>query len=1034
MSNDSSNQAHFHIKQFVNQFTSRYVWVLVVFLALWSGLLYVLYEKQKETIAGGIVNQKRAELRSIVTEINVLSFQNLLKIHELGELLGPYLESGFKNDKEDSSSLVLDRFLSESNAYLNVKFVDPEGVVVMDIGNAELEGQKHSVGEKIAQSVIDSVKGIPEGGILLTGVDVEKIQWNGERITIAIARVCAPQFDRNGSPVGVLVMSYSFCSCYEQLKAFNGKLITKDGIQLESRVEKGAEQYGFSSSDLTRSHPKILEQLNAGKDVIKNYPAKGGFLVLHRFNGEMFGGEIWRSYFTEVRSDLNLTIINTASSKDFASNLGMLKIRLIGLGVLISLLSIVVYSIMSREAELERAHRDELLDKKRFLRSLLNAIPFPILYTDKNGECLGSNDVLNDFWCSGISKSGEKCENCVNNDKSFCERLLEGVQGQLSKESAQDSFEFEYTRGDSAKQYLLHTAKYSDHSEEVAGAIGVVVDISHFKQHEGLLAIAKSQADHANKAKGTFLATMSHEIRTPLNGIIGMTSLMADTQMDVTQEEYVETIRASGETLLNLINDILDFSKIEADRIELEHIPMNVESIVCDVLDMLSKQAHLEDVDLAYRVDPKFKTDIYGDPVRLKQVLMNLVSNAVKFTEKGSIIVSIGEERGSRNRLFLSVSDTGIGIDPAQIETLFDPFVQEDSSITRRFGGSGLGLAICQKLVAVMGGELKVKSEVQVGSVFEFSLPIGTIIEPRALDNSQIRVLGHLSVVLVDDNTQSLNIVTEILQSWNMEVIGFSDPHEALQWLLQGHHCDIVIVDHLMPDLDGETFSRNATEYFRSKERQTPIVLMCGNEHQIESDFITNLIHKPIHRDRVLDVLVNVLTRQPLGIPKIVSHSKRKSKEVFSERFPMRILIAEDNKVNQRVVKLILKKLGYEGVFAENGLQAFNEYKASFEMNPYDLVLMDIQMPIMDGITSGKKIREFESEMDVKGCCIVALSANVLEETRSEAMAIGFNDYLCKPVKYDTLQESFETAWNYLNRMSPEKREAVKGRFFTMSS
>ena len=370
-----------------------------------------------------------------------------------------------------------------------------------------------------------------------------------------------------------------------------------------------------------------------------------------------------------------------------------------------------------------------MLDQKQFLDSLLEAIPFPIFYTNLDGSNTGSNGRLKTLWCDRFPERPEICNLCASVEIPFCKKVWEGTRSIFEGDSRQAIHEFQHNKGEEQKQYLLHTAKYEDRNEEVAGAIGVIVDISHFKEHEKRLAEAKTHADRANNAKSAFLATMSHEIRTPLNGIIGMTGLMVDTPMDESQLEYVETIRASGETLLNLINDILDFSKIEADRIELENIPLNVENLVCEILDMLSKQAHLEDVDLAYRVDPDVKTEIYGDPVRLKQVLVNLVSNAVKFTEKGSIIVSIEKDPLAKNRIGISVADTGIGIHPNRVQVLFDPFVQEDSSTTRRFGGSGLGLAISKRLVAAMGGELTVQSEVGKGSVFRFSLPIGTAIE-----------------------------------------------------------------------------------------------------------------------------------------------------------------------------------------------------------------------------------------------------------------------------------------------------------------
>ena len=703
-----------------------------------------------------------------------------------------------------------------------------------------------------------------------------------------------------------------------------------------------------------------------------------------------------------------------------------------GIWLGITFAATIVYLIILWKLDQEAWFRADLLDQKEFQKTLLDAIPFPIFYTDSKGELIGSNIALKESWCGKDgSKLTEKCEYCLGNESGFCQKIKARAKELLRLQVDQSAVEFDHLRSGALKQYMLHTAKYRNHAGGEAGAIGVVVDVSLFKQHEVELAEAKANADRANNAKSAFLATMSHEIRTPLNGIIGMSSLMTDTDMDELQVEYVETIKASGETLLNLINDILDFSKIEADRIELESIPVNLESIVSEVLDMLSKQAHLEDVDLIYRIEPGLKAEVIGDPTRTKQVVTNLVSNAVKFTEKGSIIVSIDKDENNENNIRLSVADTGIGITAGRIESLFDPFVQEDSSTTRRFGGTGLGLAISKRLVSAMGGNLTVKSKVGSGSTFSFDLPVGSIVDEDLPDNSQARILPYLSVLAVDDNPRSLSILTEMLEGWKMEVFGFTKAEEALEWLLSGHHCDVIVADHLMPDMDGETFCMKATTYLRSKERLTPLLLMCSMEHQPNSNYVTKTVHKPLHRTRLREALVHVLSRQPSGIPKMVSHYVRHEVK-FSEQFPLRILIAEDNKVNQRVVKLILKKLGYEGDFVENGQQALNRYEAELPKDPYDIILMDIQMPIMDGICAGKEIRAVERVSAFEHeCCIIALSANVLDETRNEAMQVGFNDYLCKPVKVETLTLSLEKAWNYLNRMTPEKRQTVKGAFFT---
>ncbi len=1010
-------------------FTDRMIVLLLLFLVLWSVLLILFYHRQKGDSLAEITHSRRSQIHSVLTRLNAISLQSLLLLDELETSLGQHWPELSTNSQLDGTQSMVEKVLSKSAVYARVRLFDNDARILLDMDNATGEHADGEVEDSSESMLSLRDSKLQHGGVSISDVYAASVLWKGEPVMTALCDAIMIPRDASGAPLGFILMSFGFCPCEYPLPPTGIQLLTGDGVLLREHHADSGMTEAWEPLDFVAEHPLVWQKLHPTLEVLPHYPEPGAFSVLAQSGDATFGAELWKSYFSEIRNHQNFYLLSPVLPEDFRGPMLLLKLRLLGMGVLIALVAVWVYTMLVTQRRSEWESRQLLLDQRRFVDSLLDAIPFPIVYVDRSGQALGGNRQMQKHWCELGNAAGMPCDHCRVDGQKLCDKVTTGIRQTLQEEKGGIIREIEHRRSDGLRQFRLHTARYRNAAGEVAGAMGVLVDISHFREHELRLAEAKTQADRANQAKSAFLATMSHEIRTPLNGIIGMSSLMSDTPLDETQLEYIETIKASGETLLTLINDILDFSKIEADRIELERIPLNVENIICDVLDMLSKQAHLEDVDLVYRVEPGVQTEILGDPVRLKQVITNLVSNAIKFTEIGSIVVSVEMASASAERLRIAVSDTGIGLHPERMANLFEPFVQADSSTTRRFGGTGLGLAISKRLVAAMGGTLNVSSNLGKGSVFEFDLPTHRLHSTGQPDNSQVRILADLTVLLVDDNAQSLRIVKEILEGWKMEVRAFDNPEEGLDWLKQGNHCDAVLVDHLMPGMDGETFCMHASRYLRSRERLTPLLLMCGLEHQANMEWVTKVIHKPIHRNRVRDVLVSVMSRQPQGIPKIVFHGEHRPVVTFSQQYPLRILIAEDNKVNQRVVKLLLRKLGYVGDFVENGLQAVKTYGDAYEAHPYDVVLMDIQMPIMDGITAGGKIRTLET--GEHECCIIALSANVLDETRCAAIEIGFNDYLCKPVKYETLKASLEKAWTFLHQLSPDRRQESKGRFFT---
>jgi signal transduction histidine kinase/CheY-like chemotaxis protein len=504
------------------------------------------------------------------------------------------------------------------------------------------------------------------------------------------------------------------------------------------------------------------------------------------------------------------------------------------------------------------------------------------------------------------------------------------------------------------------------------------------------------EAQAAERAKSQFLATMSHEIRTPMNGVIGMTSILADTELSSLQQDCVETIRVSGEALLTVINDILDFSKIESGKMSLERKSFDLRRCIEEAFDLFAPKIQEKRLEAAYLIAPDVPASVVGDVTRLRQILVNLIGNAVKFTSQGEIVLDVHRDPEGGDRLLFSVSDTGIGIPPEALPDLFQSFQQVDSSTTRRYGGSGLGLAISRRLAELMDGSMRVVSTLGQGSVFSFTAVLPAVPSHRSLGIAPSQAHpGPFTALIIDDNATNRRVLDIQLAAWGLVPTSVASGREALVRLAT-EKFDVILVDLLMPEMDGIATARAIRE-----RSSTPMILLSSSGETLSgknSALFAFQIPKPIKQSLLFDALQHVA-----GAGR--QRQKEPTRQFGSDQaaqYPLRILLAEDNAVNQKVGLMMLSNFGYRADLAMNGREALDAIDATRDGAPYDLVLMDVQMPEMDGITSAQIILNTYA---LRRPYLAALTANAMEGDRERLLQAGFDDYLSKPLQAERLKE-----------------------------
>ncbi|MEW6288339.1 MAG: CHASE domain-containing protein [Thermodesulfobacteriota bacterium] len=704
----------------------------------------------------------------------------------------------------------------------------------------------------------------------------------------------------------------------------------------------------------------------------------------------------------------------------------------------------------------DRRRAEEAIRQSReLLTTILDAIPVPVFYKDFNGVYLGCNTAFAQF----LGKPKEAVVGRTAFDiasRDLAQRYHDADLDLMAKGTRQ-IYEAEVVHADgSRRQIMFHKAPFFSADGSLLGLVGAMLDITDRKRAEEELRHTNRQleeatgrandmaarAELASAAKSQFLANMSHEIRTPMNGVIGITGLLLDMDLSDEQRRYAEMVRACGESLLGLINDILDFSKIEAGKLDLEHLDFDLHNLLDDFAATMALRAHDKGLELLCFTAPEVPALLRGDPGRLRQILTNLTANAIKFTPAGEVVIRVALASATEGEVLLrfSVRDTGIGIPQDKIGLLFDKFSQVDASTTRQYGGTGLGLAISRQLAQMMGGEVGVVSQQGRGSEFWFTARLS---RQPGLDQAEAPPaadLRGLRVLIVDDNATSREILSTRMSSWSMRPEQTQDGPAALAMLRrasdEGDPFRLAVIDMQMPGMDGEELGR----LIRADQRlaDTRLVMLTslgtrGDARRFAEIGFAAYLTKPARHHELYNVLSALMRPCPVAVdqaagappqprPIVTRHSARDLRHLFAET-GARVLVVEDNSTNQKVALGILRKLGLHADAVANGAEAVK----ILETIPYDLVLIDVQMPVMDGYEAARQIRHLRGAILNPRIPIIAMTAHAMQGDREKCLAAGMNDYLTKPISSQVLAEKLYR-WLGPGPAAGKQQKAKEGR------
>jgi len=673
----------------------------------------------------------------------------------------------------------------------------------------------------------------------------------------------------------------------------------------------------------------------------------------------------------------------------------------------ISLQNALFYDDLTREIAERKRTEEELTKAEKKYRGLFDNAIEGIFQTTPTGRILAANNSLARMMGHSSEEEGLKIIKDLAKDLYVDDARRGEFLSLLGRQGYVKNFEFQAYRQDrNIVDVSVNAHAVRDNDGNILYIEGMLEDITE-KKHMEDLKIAKEVAEAATQAKGEFLATMSHEIRTPMNGVIGMIEFLSETELDPEQKDYVETVKNSAEALLSIINDILDFSKIDAGRLDLENIYFNMRMVVEGVIDILAFRAQEKGLLLACIVEPDVPCRIIGDPVRIRQIITNLVGNAIKFTQKGEIVLHV-TLKGSQNEkalIHFAVRDTGIGIPEDKIGKLFKAFTQVETSTTRKYGGTGLGLSICKLLAEMMGGTIGAQSEPGKGSTFWCEIPFRR--QPASeglIDDDMVGV----KIIVIDENVTSRRVVLSLLKSWDCRYEEAADAEDALKRLMNATSMNdpfrIALIDSKMPDAEGKSLAMRIMQNPATADIGIIMMTSMGKRDDgavSKGSGRTGIVVKPVKHSSLYNAMMSVIGRASSSGANLSAAPDPKAEVIKSG---VKILLAEDNVINQKVACKILENIGYTADVAETGKEAVR----MLENTPYDLVLMDVEMPEMDGVEATRTIRSQGSSVLNRDVYIIAMTAHAMKQDMERCLDAGMNDFVTKPIRPKDLKQAIE--------------------------